>query len=362
MASDNLSYSRTSNVVKTLCEPCISTGKENAAVSYCLDCDEKFCDICGNNHTTYKASKNHRLCKLAKALPSDAVHLMRELTACASHPSEEVIFICIDEDQPCCNKCAVTKHRKCRQLETIEQCLNYDAVRDDQRNTRPSISWYGGVKILVRSKNHASREHMDVANARISEKGNQLEKQLEALVKDEAQHMVFVAESHDNLKEYLQEVRSKIDSAFNQLHTQLPAQYNAQAQALNQRIQQQQTTADSLRDKIQEYQEKLRYVKKHGQEKHMFLLCREIDQAMKSVEEDVRTLENNKTTSTIDVREYISIDTIANNIIKSLIVKKNKPDNRRKVENRESVKVRKLTGEQPENNMSDDCDCWYYCE
>ncbi|KAH3706314.1 hypothetical protein DPMN_065699 [Dreissena polymorpha] len=271
MASNYSSYLRPCNAAKTLrvnelCEPCNSTGKDTAAVSYCLDCDEKFCDTCENNHTTYKSSKNHRLCKLVKAPPSDVVHLMRELTACASHPSEEIIFICIDEDKPCCNKCAVTKHRKCRQLETIEHCIKYGTVRVDTPKPRPAICWYDNDQSPAITENHASRKHSDAANAIIYEKSNKLETQLEALIQHEDQQMVFVEESHDNLKEYLQEVRSKIDSAFNQLHKKLTAQCKNQTQELNQRIQKQQTKAYFLRDKIKEHQEKLRSVQKHGQE------------------------------------------------------------------------------------------------
>ncbi|KAH3897749.1 hypothetical protein DPMN_021944 [Dreissena polymorpha] len=56
---------------------------------------------------------------------------MKKLTTCSNHQSEEVVYICVDEDQLCCIQCANTKHRHCRQLETIEQCLRDGLVKNN---------------------------------------------------------------------------------------------------------------------------------------------------------------------------------------------------------------------------------------
>ncbi|KAH3897755.1 hypothetical protein DPMN_021950 [Dreissena polymorpha] len=106
-----------------LCDPCFNNCKEILAVLYCLDCDEKFSEVCGTCHKKSKLSKDHKLSKVAEAPPGKIVKLLKELTTCPNHQSEEVVYICIDEDQLFCSQCANTRHRKCGQLETIEQYM-----------------------------------------------------------------------------------------------------------------------------------------------------------------------------------------------------------------------------------------------
>ncbi|KAH3706442.1 hypothetical protein DPMN_065828 [Dreissena polymorpha] len=116
-----------------LCDPCFSNCKEILAILYCLDCDEKLCEVCGTCHKKSKLSKGHILSRVAEAPPGKIVELLKELTTCPNHQSEEVVNICIDEDQLFCNQCANTRHRKCRQLETIEQ--NMVTVKPEQTTT-----------------------------------------------------------------------------------------------------------------------------------------------------------------------------------------------------------------------------------
>ncbi|KAH3701007.1 hypothetical protein DPMN_075990 [Dreissena polymorpha] len=86
-----------------LCDPCFSNCKEILAVLYCLDCDEKLCEVCGTCHTKSKLSKDHKLSKVAEAPFGNVVKLLKQLTTCPNHQSEEVVYICIDEHQLCCN-------------------------------------------------------------------------------------------------------------------------------------------------------------------------------------------------------------------------------------------------------------------
>ncbi|KAH3897752.1 hypothetical protein DPMN_021947 [Dreissena polymorpha] len=112
-------------------------GMEVIAVVYCIDCDERFCDACGHCHKKLKISRDHKLCNLREAPPAHVVQLMKKLTTCPNHQSEEVVYICVDEDQLCCIQCANTTHRHCRQLETIEQCLRDGLVKNNlQRNNK----------------------------------------------------------------------------------------------------------------------------------------------------------------------------------------------------------------------------------
>ncbi|KAH3715580.1 hypothetical protein DPMN_058291 [Dreissena polymorpha] len=119
-----------SSTTPELCEPCFSDCKEVTAVVYCLDCDETFCVVCGHYHKKSKISKDLKFFNLGAAPPAHVVQLMKELTTCPNHQSEDVVYICVDEDQLCCNQLANTSHRQCRRVEKIDKCLKYDIVKE----------------------------------------------------------------------------------------------------------------------------------------------------------------------------------------------------------------------------------------
>ncbi|KAH3790622.1 hypothetical protein DPMN_168827 [Dreissena polymorpha] len=54
-----------------------------------------------------------------KAPSSKVVELLLEIGRCPNHENETAEYICKDQNQPCCGKCAITSHRKCEEVLTI---------------------------------------------------------------------------------------------------------------------------------------------------------------------------------------------------------------------------------------------------
>ncbi|XP_053407654.1 uncharacterized protein LOC123547434 isoform X2 [Mercenaria mercenaria] len=43
------------------CDPCSENEIQVKAISYCIECEENFCEVCGRRHTSLKISKNHKI-------------------------------------------------------------------------------------------------------------------------------------------------------------------------------------------------------------------------------------------------------------------------------------------------------------
>ncbi|KAH3715577.1 hypothetical protein DPMN_058288 [Dreissena polymorpha] len=339
-----------SSITSEQCEPCLADCKEVNATVYCLDCDEKFCDACGNCHKKFKSSKDHKLCNVREAPPAHVVQLMKELITCPNHQSEEVVYICVDEDLPCCNQCANTKHRQCRQLETIEQCLKDGIVNKSsctleqklqkqhlQNATARHLGHYYGYEVkdgfngsMVLSKTQSKMvqaekcEDINPFSKRICERYIDLHKQLKNITQHEVNQEMLVSCTPERVQEYLQVVHAKLASAFNTLQTNLMSQCRTQTDDLLTIIRRQRASAVDLQKQIKSNQEKMTSIQKHGQEKHVFLLSRRMKTDLNGIESSTRALENNKTLSTLNIVEKCSVNEIINNIVKALLIQKDK--------------------------------------
>ncbi|KAH3715581.1 hypothetical protein DPMN_058292 [Dreissena polymorpha] len=112
----------------------------------------------------------------------------------------------------------------------------------------------------------------------------------------------------------------KFESAFNTLQTNLMSQCRTQTTDLLQIIQRQQTSAINLQKQIKSNQENITPIQKHGQEKHVFLLSRRMNENLNSIESSTRSLENNMALSTLNIVEHFSVSHIVNNILKALSI------------------------------------------
>ncbi|KAH3897750.1 hypothetical protein DPMN_021945 [Dreissena polymorpha] len=126
----------------------------------------------------------------------------------------------------------------------------------------------------------------------------------------------------ERVQSYLQVVQAKLESAFYTLQTNLMSQCRRQTNDLLTLIQRQLISAIDLKTLIKSNQDKMTSIQKHGQKKHVFLLSRIINKDLSSIENSTRTLENNKTLSTLNVVETGSVDDIVNNIVKVLLIQK----------------------------------------
>jgi len=82
--------------------------EKNEATSYCLDCQEYFCDICTNAHQTMKISKNHQLIQIDEMKNENQIKSIRNSNPqlyCQIHENEEIKLFCEDCKLSICSLC-----------------------------------------------------------------------------------------------------------------------------------------------------------------------------------------------------------------------------------------------------------------
>jgi len=86
--------------------------EENEATSYCLDCQEHFCEMCSKAHLKLKMSKNHQLISIQEMKNQTQINVISKSSSqlyCQIHQNEEIKLFCDDCKEPICSLC-ISKH------------------------------------------------------------------------------------------------------------------------------------------------------------------------------------------------------------------------------------------------------------
>lgn len=94
----------------------------NHVISYCLDCQEFFCDACAENHTHFRFAASHRLItgnaeEVRK--PRDLVQGLS--TFCKVHVEETEKLYCRQCDECVCEMCYAKNHDRCEQVVPVDE-------------------------------------------------------------------------------------------------------------------------------------------------------------------------------------------------------------------------------------------------
>lgn len=106
---------------KSYCGPCkkLDGNKETNAKVYCVECREAFCDECSKYHKAFKAFVDHELIDIDKV--SDLhLKLGSQYSTCSEH-MKKIELYCKDHQKPCCLHCVTLEHRKCNEVEAIDE-------------------------------------------------------------------------------------------------------------------------------------------------------------------------------------------------------------------------------------------------
>ena len=91
------------------CDQCLDD-KEMTATSYCLECNEHFCEACCKRHKTLKETRTHQVVNIADK-PSYKELVKMSRTYCKVHKNKEINLYCCDCKTTCCILCVVDKHK-----------------------------------------------------------------------------------------------------------------------------------------------------------------------------------------------------------------------------------------------------------
>jgi len=95
----------------TLCEVSSQLDVETTATTYCVECEQNFCDQCSLVHRKLKMSKSHQVIDV-KDKPSAEELIKMAVSYCEQHPKEEIKLYCNDCQTVTCLMCYVMKHNK----------------------------------------------------------------------------------------------------------------------------------------------------------------------------------------------------------------------------------------------------------
>ena len=108
--------------IETICLSCERGGEEEIAEKWCHECGEGLCDSCSNYHRKCKQSYKHHIVPLSEM--TEVTKLLGELQIdvhCSLHPEELMIAYCQTDDTNCCAHCALTCHKHCDDVISIEE-------------------------------------------------------------------------------------------------------------------------------------------------------------------------------------------------------------------------------------------------
>ena len=178
-----------------LCFLCKDSEKSNAAVNYCFDCQEGFCEACCKLFHSVRAVQDHNFIKLKKEendkTEVDLTQMMAEYLACPEHPDKTVSWICEDESKLCCPTCAFVNHRTCKQ---VTELRNLSSSEDNDMKCRKlseciqALTAYGEAVIEILRKSEAENEpEIEPITSRISDMRTKVNTLFDALEKNIAQ-------------------------------------------------------------------------------------------------------------------------------------------------------------------------------
>ncbi|CAC5410363.1 TRIM56 [Mytilus coruscus] len=135
------------------CDTCSRQNIRSEAKLWCQDCRDSFCDQCIKLHKVMKFSVDHTVVQISQ-IRKDKHDLDLSVISdsCPVHISKRVEAYCFDHKQILCVLCLTLKHRKCDNVQAVEEipAINKDALEEFQKDL--TIKENATDKMLQESK------------------------------------------------------------------------------------------------------------------------------------------------------------------------------------------------------------------
>jgi hypothetical protein len=102
-----------------ICMSCQRFEEESEALFVCVDCVDTLCKNCYLCHRSNRMSKDHDIVSVEDFNAIDRNKLKLK-SYCSEHKDENIKFYCLDHEEPCCSICISIRHRKCDEVQTIQ--------------------------------------------------------------------------------------------------------------------------------------------------------------------------------------------------------------------------------------------------
>lgn len=187
------------------CDACKRADEEEVASDWCKSCLESICGPCAKAHKRNVFTQKHELIPIENFQKVSEESESHELghVLCHEH-SNEVEYICIDHEELCCSRCVCTKHRKCNQIDAIEE-----AAKNLQKSKKievlsQEISKFEGNLVTAKLKAEINIRYIDDKSDKIREESTELRNKIvnhvDALLED---HLSDLAQNVKEQKDRL---------------------------------------------------------------------------------------------------------------------------------------------------------------
>lgn len=122
-----------------LCGPCKILDEDGVkAVSFCVECEDSFCEKCVQRHKMFKALQPHQILPIAN-FGTDLVKSLEKsrkifIGCCEKHEERNIELICDVHQKGCCSLCIVNEHKQCGKFSAFSEAA--DASLDETKLKR----------------------------------------------------------------------------------------------------------------------------------------------------------------------------------------------------------------------------------
>ncbi|XP_063408211.1 uncharacterized protein LOC134691576 [Mytilus trossulus] len=123
-----------------LCDTCKLENISQKAHSFCVVCDEAYCESCQRCHKLYKATRTHTIVPITDIITDTTISGIYAHVICKEHPDKTIEVYCQDHSKPCCTVCATVHHRKCEKVVTIDKAVTGIKASEKAKNLLTTLT------------------------------------------------------------------------------------------------------------------------------------------------------------------------------------------------------------------------------
>lgn len=180
------------------CNICRRKKKHTAATKWCHDCTEAYCDDCCDTHSFITFLTNHKVVDIKSIQTNeDEIDLCKISDACPFHSSKVIEAYCFDHLQFCCVLCVTYQHRRCKDVQAIEDITS---KKDDSCSFESSLTEIlsGTEKLIQAQKNEKITLSKSFSNTEsiVIDSVNSAKRKLDSLLMSFSKELKMMEEHH----------------------------------------------------------------------------------------------------------------------------------------------------------------------
>lgn len=171
------------------CDACKRADEEEVASDWCKSCLEFLCGPCAKAHKRNVFTQKHELIPIENIQKVSKESESHELVDvfCREH-SNQVEYLCVDHEELSCSRCVCTKHRKCTQVDAIEEAAEGIRKSETLDVLSQEISNFEATLVNAKSETENAIRYIDDTSDKIREHStelrNKIVKHVDALLED----------------------------------------------------------------------------------------------------------------------------------------------------------------------------------